>query len=108
RPFALSLPPFDFVGIVREVDVLDHGAALEHGGRALQLQILDQRDAVALGQLCAVGIPDLDVHVMLSFGMIAKRSLLPSPLVGEGAFAKAKADEGFSPRRQTPHPSRMS
>ena len=26
---------FDFVGIVREVDVLDHGAALEDGGRTL-------------------------------------------------------------------------
>ena len=44
---------FDFVGIVREVDVLDHGAALEHGGRPLQLQVLDQRDGVALGELCA-------------------------------------------------------
>jgi hypothetical protein len=30
----------------------------------------------------------------------------PSPLVGQGAFAIAKADEGFSPRRQTLHPSR--
>ena len=45
---------FDFVGIVGEMDVPDHGAALEHGGRALQLEVLDQRDAVALGEQCAV------------------------------------------------------
>jgi len=45
---------FDFVGIVGEVDVLDHGAALEHGGRAFQLQVLDQRDGVALGEQRAV------------------------------------------------------
>src|SRR5882762_458571 len=57
---------FDLVFIVSEVDVPDHGAALEHGGRALQLQVLDQRDAVALGEQRAVGIPHLDVHVMLS------------------------------------------
>ena len=31
---------FDFVFIIGKVDVLDDGAALEHGGRALQLQIL--------------------------------------------------------------------
>ena len=38
---------FDFVGVVGEVNASDHGAALEHSGRTLQLQILDQRNAVA-------------------------------------------------------------
>src|ERR1700694_2789330 len=41
---------FDLVFIVGEVDVFGHGAALEHGGRAFQLEVLDQRDAVALGE----------------------------------------------------------
>ena len=41
---------FDLVGVVGEVNAPDHGAALQHGGRAPQLQILDQRDAVALGE----------------------------------------------------------
>jgi len=31
---------FDLVGIVGEVNASDHGAALEHGGGALQLQTL--------------------------------------------------------------------
>src|ERR1700682_3364033 len=53
---------FDLVFVVGEVNILDHGAALQHGGRALQLQVLDQRDAVALGEKRAVGLPDLDVH----------------------------------------------
>src|SRR5207244_1200864 len=66
---------FDFIFIIGKMDVLDHGAALEHSGRALQLQILDQRDAVTLGELCAVGIPNLDVHVMLS---LQKRSSCPA------------------------------
>ena len=57
-----SEAPFDLVFIVGEMNIPDHGAALEHRGRALQLQILDQRDAVALGEQRAVGIPDLDVH----------------------------------------------
>lgn len=55
QAFDLVGAAFDFVRIVREVDVFDHGAALEHGGRALQLQVLDQRDGVAFGELCAVG-----------------------------------------------------
>ena len=38
---------FDFVGVVGEVNASDHGAALQHRGGALQLQILDQRNAVA-------------------------------------------------------------
>lgn len=58
---------FDLVFIVGQVDVLDHGAALEHGGRSLQLEILDQRDTVALGEQRAVGIPDLDIHAAISF-----------------------------------------
>src|SRR5882724_956981 len=62
---------FDLVSVVGEMNTPDHGAALQHGGRALQLQVLDQRDAVALGEQRAVGIPDLDVHVMLS----ARRAL---------------------------------
>src|ERR1035437_4973718 len=44
----------DLALIVGEVNALDHGAALEHGGRAFQLQILDQSDAVALGEQRAV------------------------------------------------------
>jgi hypothetical protein len=45
KNFVRSTTPFlvgaalDFVGVVGEVNVLDQGAALEHGGRALQLQI---------------------------------------------------------------------
>jgi hypothetical protein len=61
-----AITAFDLVFVVGEVNALDHGAALEHGGRAFQLQVLDQRDGIALGELCAVGIPDLDVHVVLS------------------------------------------
>src|ERR1700682_3095760 len=57
----------DLIGVVGEVNAFDHGAALEHRGRALQSQVLDQRDAVALGEISAVGIPDLDVHAGLSF-----------------------------------------
>src|SRR6202022_278059 len=69
---------FDLVFIVGEMDVPDHGAALEHGGRALQLEVLDQRDAVALGEQRAVGIPDLDVHGVSSSFERYERALLPS------------------------------
>jgi hypothetical protein len=31
---------FDLVGVVGEVNAFDHGPALEHRGRALQLQVL--------------------------------------------------------------------
>src|SRR5712672_3476046 len=54
QAFDLVGAALDFVGAVGEVNVLDHGAALEHCGRALQLQVLDQRDAVALGEQRAV------------------------------------------------------
>src|SRR5215216_3190028 len=40
------------------------------------------------------------------FEIVIASAYFPSPLVGEGAFATAKADEGFSRRRRTPHPSR--
>ena len=73
---------FDLVIIVGEVNVPDHGAALEHRGRSLQLQILDQRDAVALGEFSAVGIPDLDVPVVSSLRMRGCVSSYPSPLWG--------------------------
>ena len=97
QAFDLVGAAFDFVRIVREVDVFDHGAALGHGGRALQLQVLDQRDGVAFGELCAVGVPDLDVDVMLLLGLVAKRSSSFSPC-GRRCLAEGKADEGFSPR----------
>src|ERR1700682_870918 len=74
---------FDLVGVVGEVNAFDHGAALEHRGGALQLQVFYQRDAVALGEQRAVGIPDLDVHAGVSFVMRAA-SLFP-PLVGRVA-----------------------
>src|SRR5882762_8081445 len=45
---------FDLVGIVGEVNAFDHGAAFQHRGGAFQLQVLDQRDAVALGEQRAV------------------------------------------------------
>src|ERR1700738_3746036 len=35
-------------------------------------------------------------------------ALLPSPLVGEGAFAKRRRVRGLSPRMQTPRPSRTA
>lgn len=43
----LSVWPY-FIGIFGEMDVLDHGAALDHPGRAFELQVLDSRDAVTL------------------------------------------------------------
>lgn len=49
---------FDLVFVVGEMDIPDHGATLEHSGGALQLDILDQRDTVALGEQRAVGILD--------------------------------------------------
>ena len=54
QAFDLVGAAFDLVFIVGEVDVLDHGAPLQHGGRALQLQVFDQRDGVALGEQRAV------------------------------------------------------
>src|SRR6478735_12374511 len=35
-------------------------------------------------------------------------SFFPSPLVGEGGFAKRRRVRGLSPRIETPHPSRTS
>src|SRR4051794_6393593 len=83
----------DLVLVVGEVNVSDHGAALQHRGRALQLQVLDQRDAVALGEQRAVGIPDLDVHGV-SFSETVKHALVPSPLLSAEAQAKADVGEG--------------
>ena len=40
----------DLVFVIGEMNVPDHGAALEHCGGALQLQVLDQRNTVALGE----------------------------------------------------------
>jgi hypothetical protein len=53
---AWGKPPVAHLG---EMEVPDHGTALEHGGRALPLQVLDQRDAVALGtpSKCFSGLP---------------------------------------------------
>ena len=42
--------PSDLVCIIGEMNALDHGAALEHRGRALQLEVFCQCDAVALGE----------------------------------------------------------
>src|SRR6185295_19148119 len=38
----------------------------------------------------------------------ARGTFFPSPLVGEGAFPQGRRMRGLYPRRQTPHPSRMS
>src|SRR5664279_137636 len=37
--------------------------------------------------------------------VLGNADLLPSPLVGEGAFAQRRRMRGLYPRRQTPHPS---
>src|SRR5664279_2658756 len=39
--------------------------------------------------------------------VLGNADLLPSPLVGEGAFAQRRRMRGLYPRRQTPHPSRI-
>src|SRR5690606_40924804 len=45
------------VGVAGQADVLDQGPALQrHPARTLDLQVLDQRHAVAVGQEVAVGI----------------------------------------------------
>src|SRR5450432_3319205 len=89
---------FDFVFIVGEMDAPDHGAAFEHGGGALQLEVFDQCDAVAFDESCAVGVPDLDVHGgVLCFGNAAPSSLLP---LWEPRRAKlARRWRGCNPRR---------
>jgi hypothetical protein len=97
---------FDLVGVVGEMDVSDHGAALQHRGGALQLEVLNQRDAVALGESCAVGIPDLISIWVESFVRNAERAL-PFPLVGEGGAAKAAPDERSASAERTPHPSSL-
>lgn len=44
--------------VIQQAYALDLGAFLDHGRRALDLQVLDQQHAVAVGQWCAVGIFD--------------------------------------------------
>ena len=56
----LGMTAFDLVRFVRQVDALDHGAALQGLGGSLDLQILDQRDVVAFLEDRAIAV--LDVH----------------------------------------------
>src|SRR5690348_15870942 len=55
----------DVMVAFHKADVLDLGADLDHEGRALDLEILDHRDAVAVGQPVAVGVLH---HQLVAFG----------------------------------------
>ena len=43
---------------IDQADALDLGAFFEHGGRAFDLQVLDQNNRIAIGQRVAIGVLD--------------------------------------------------
>ena len=54
-------------GALGQANAFDLGAFLQHDGRALDLQVLDQDNGVAVGQRVAVGVPDDAVAGFLAF-----------------------------------------
>lgn len=60
QPLDRVMPAVDFVGIVGEADRLDDRALLQALPSAFDLEVLDERDGVAVGQHLAGGIAHFD------------------------------------------------
>ena len=72
QAFYLLDTALDFFRVIGEMDVLDHGAALQRDRGTLHFEVLDQCDGITFAEDSAVAV--LGIHLAYSFKYLNKNT----------------------------------